>query len=572
VRNQARAGDFSVHVIAGSNSVLLAMDCEPAAKTDLLGFAIGVSRDCGERRWLRGFKFFEALVPDPRPGERRSTRDHPIQSFLWGDYSAEPGERYEYTIRPLYLPQDGDLANLRPGIDLTVEVRTEPADRGRHAVFFNRGAVPSQAFADRFGNSVPDEEDVNAPEVRWLSRGLLEAALAFIGQARGPRFALRAAVYEFRYRPVIDALAMAAGSGADVRIVYEAGSSTEGGVTRPTSVARGNEEAIVAFGFDRDLLVPRRNRREIPHNKFIVLLDNGRPVEVWTGSTNITGSGFLGQSNVGHIVRDEAVAAEFLVYWEQLAADPAIDPMQAWCSARTPEPPEVLPGGITTIFSPRERSRMLDWYGRRIEGANQTVMLTAAFGVTERLARYFDNDRDFLRFLLMERSNSKPETQAMLERDRDTRIAIGPTLNRDAIALQLEGANLDVWFREAHYRDRGGGHVFYVHTKILAVDPLGENPLICTGSANFSPASLLDNDENMLLIAADRHVADIYTTEFFRLFNHLYFRYVAQETAKRGAGDVSRIVFLDPTDGWAESSFRQGTYHHRRRELFRAPP
>jgi phosphatidylserine/phosphatidylglycerophosphate/cardiolipin synthase-like enzyme len=215
---------------------------------------------------------------------------------------------------------------------------------------------------------------------------------------------------------------------------------------------------------------------------------------------------------------------------------------------------------------------MLDWYGGRAFDAGQTVMLTSAFGVTERLANYFDNDRDFLRFLLMERPNAKPETQALLTRDRDTVVAIGPDLNKDAVALQLEGHELDVWLRERHFRERNGGHVFYIHTKLMAIDILTDDPMVFTGSANFSPASLLDNDENMVLVRGNTAVADVYLAEFFRLFNHLYFRYVAQETAKRNAGDPNRIVFLEPDDSWSDASYEPDRYHFRRRELFGVSP
>jgi phosphatidylserine/phosphatidylglycerophosphate/cardiolipin synthase-like enzyme len=164
------------------------------------------------------------------------------------------------------------------------------------------------------------------------------------------------------------------------------------------------------------------------------------------------------------------------------------------------------------------------------------------------------------------------QAQTSLQRDRDTQIAIGPDLNKDAIALELEGHELDVWLKERHYRDRGGGHVFYVHTKIMCIDLLTDDPLVFTGSANFSPPSLLDNDENMVLIRGERSVADIYLTEFFRLFNHFYFRYVAQETAKRNRGDANEIVFLEEDDCWTDASYTPGRYHCRRRELFGVSP
>ena len=157
----------------------------------------------------------------------------------------------------------------------------------------------------------------------------------------------------------------------------------------------------------------------------------------------------------------------------------------------------------------------------------------------------------------------------MLERDRDTQIALGASLNRDAIELELGGHRLDEWFREEeHYRRVG--HIFYVHTKIMLIDVLTDDPLVFTGSANFSPNSLLANDENMLLIRGDTAVADVYVTEFLRLFNHFYFRHIAQTLAREGSGDPTKAVFLDPTDGWVDRHFRSGTYHCRRRELFRA--
>ncbi len=569
MRAFSQANGVSVHAVAGTNCVLLAMDAEPAARQNLKGFAIKKKHSgSGNGRWLRGFKFFEDVVPDPKPGETRSTLEHPIQSFLWGNYSAEPDRNYTYTIRPMY----GDPGNLTPGEDIKIDVSTESNDSGRHAIFFNRGAIPSQKFANTFGNHGPvDQNDPTADDVRWLSRGLLQAALDFIKQARGSRFELRVAVYEFSYAPILDAFREAAASGSKVSVIYEAGQIKKKGVLQDTSTTVGNRKAIENAHLENQqnlTLIKRTNRRSIPHNKFIVLLENGHPIQVWTGSTNFTPSGFLGQTNVGHIVRDENIAAAYLKYWTELKSNPLPDPFQEWCSVNFPYPGDDLPPeGITPIFSPRERSKMLGWYGDRIEEAAQTVMLTAAFGVTRKLAERFDNDKDYLRFLLMERRNRSDETQAMLERDRDTRIALGSALNKDAIKLGLDGHRLDEWYKEEeHYRKKG--HIFYVHTKILLVDIMSDDPLIFSGSANFSTASLLSNDENMLLIRGDKAVADTYVTEFLRLFNHFYFRHISQKLAREGRNDPTKAAFLDPTDGWVKRHFKAGSYHSRRRVLF----
>jgi phosphatidylserine/phosphatidylglycerophosphate/cardiolipin synthase-like enzyme len=70
------------------------------------------------------------------------------------------------------------------------------------------------------------------------------------------------------------------------------------------------------------------------------------------------------------------------------------------------------------------------------------------------------------------------------------------------------------------------------------MDPLGDDPIVVTGSANFSEASTNDNDENMLLVRGNLRVADLYFTEFNCLFNHYYFRSVTEATANaREAGE-----------------------------------
>ena len=76
----------------------------------------------------------------------------------------------------------------------------------------------------------------------------------------------------------------------------------------------------------------------------------------------------------------------------------------------------------------------------------------------------------------------------------------------------------------------------------------------------------------MVLIRGDTSVADIYLAESFRLFNHLFFRYVAQQTARAEAqGDPGEIAFLEDTS-WSDASFTPGRYHFLRRELLGVPP
>lgn len=150
--------------------------------------------------------------------------------------------------------------------------------------------------------------------------------------------------------------------------------------------------------------------------------------------------------------------------------------------------------------------------------------------------------------------------------DRDLQISYGAVLGalteskngKTIFKRTAQSSALEEWYlNEEHTRSKG--NIFFVNTKYPLIDPLSDDPLICTGSANFSENSLTSNDENMLLIRGSTRVADIYMTEFDRLFRHFYFRDVANETAaKLKKGKRPKKVFLDETDKWT------GEYFYRR--------
>ena len=73
-------------------------------------------------------------------------------------------------------------------LDVTTEMEGDQppdaaADGIRHDIFFNRGVIGSQAYAREFGNREPDAENPRSKEMKWLSRGLFEALVRFIGLA-----------------------------------------------------------------------------------------------------------------------------------------------------------------------------------------------------------------------------------------------------------------------------------------------------------------------------------------------------------------------------------------------------
>lgn len=569
MRKKARKGPLSVHAIAGSYVTLLGIDMDEASTEGVLGFAIeriDHSRD-DRRDWLAGFKTFADLNV-PR-GRLVSTNEHPIQSFHWCDFTTRKNHEYTYRV----VAMRGRPGALEEGEDVSVRIQMENEDKGRHAVYFNRGVAGSQAYVRKFGNrrpdAVPDRE-----AFRWLSRGLFKAMLDFIGQAEGADYALRACVYEFRQGGVLKAFRKAKESGADVRIIFDDRQVINQAKPDKSKVqpSMDNREAIETFDLD-EVVIPRQaDPNAISHNKFIILLKRNEagefmPQEVWTGSTNMTDGGIFGHSNVGHIVRDPEVAGQYLKYWEKLSSDPAMarkkaeDQIRPWNDENFPVPDdEPRPNSVAAIFSPRSSLRALEWYAERMDAAQTAVFLTAAFGVTDVFEEVFAEDKDYLRYLLLEKEDNNMET---LRRDPDNRIAVGNVLGNNAF---------EDWLRERFQAEQLTGlnrNVKFIHTKYMLIDPLSDDPVVITGSANFSDASTRRNDENMLVIRGDTRVADIYLGEFMRLFNHFYFRFVVAGEGGFDAEEDGRPVSqLIPDDTWRLPYFEEGTVKQKERSYF----
>ena len=102
----------------------------------------------------------------------------------------------------------------------------------------------------------------------------------------------------------------------------------------------------------------------------------------------------------------------------------------------------------------------------------------------------------------------------------------------------------------------------------MLVDPLGKNPVVITGSANFSEASTNTNNENMIVIRRNQRVADIYLGEFMRLHTHYAFREAVAIAKEKGETDF-QPNFLKSTDAWQDDGyFKDGNQRFLRRQYF----
>jgi phosphatidylserine/phosphatidylglycerophosphate/cardiolipin synthase-like enzyme len=530
--------------IAGTHVVLLGWDMAEESSQGVLGFAIHRTDFTeNEAYWLKGTKVFKETDPILGPGGQVSTRDHPIQGFTWSDFTAKPGHTYTYRVIALR----GSPADLHEEERVKVTVTTESEDNGIHEVWFNRGAAASQEYARRFMNEKPSV--VGEPAYRWLSRGLQEAMSDFIGQANSPEWGLRVAAYQFTYPRILEALHQAKVHGADVQILYDA---------RDPLVAGQNKKAA-AKAHITDLCLERSaDPNKIAHNKFMVLLHNAQPVAVWTGSTNFTEGGIFGHSNVGHVVRNPTVAQKYLEYWERLHDNPLASDLRPWVGDNTPTPEvgDRPAEGTSAIFSPRSGLKMLDWYADLAASASNLLCMTFAFGINQRFYPIFEAPTPGLRYALMDSEGSQDDAKQQVLALRKK------AYNRFAVGSFLPINRFDHWLRET--LTGLNEHARFIHTKFMLVDPLGDDPIVVTGSANFSDASTRDNDENMLVVRGDQGVADIYLTEYMRLWNHYAFR---EWAADQKDPTVASPAYLSSDDLW-RIRYYGDTERSRQRMIF----
>lgn len=573
MRFREHSGSGDVVAVTGVNTASFALLTTPATNDGLLGFAVEREDPVeNEKFFMPGYKVFKSVMPNPPQNVHVSTDEQPVQSFLWDDFTLKPDRDYTYSFYPL----KGSPKNLdRSTAPLTVTIHSEPLlTDSEHDVFFNRGVAASQAYERKFGSTPIDKLDdaTKAEAIQWLSRDLGAMLLEFIKRAE-PGDRLLGCFYEFSYRPATDALLDALGCGVDVQIIVDL-KDNAAKFPRSENLDELNRSKFPAQNYTARTARPNA----IAHNKFMVLIRGGQPVQVWTGSTNLTLGGVAGQTNVGHWLRNPAVAQKYADYWDLLKTDPggtADDSsaekkeknaaFQAAVEQLSEAPADLhdLPEGTTALFSPRPTASLLTSYAQLLDTAEHQGCITLAFGIADVFKTLLtDNtDRSALIFALLERQD-EPNP-----RSHKPFIRINSTNNvYEAWGSYIEEP-VHQWVRETTTGALGlNAHVHYVHSKFMLVDPLGADPVVVTGSANFSDASTRVNDENMLAIRGSYRAADIYFTEFNRLFNHYYFRSVME--ARHGHdSDQGASLFLDETPDW-QQKYAVGKIRRKRLDVF----
>lgn len=236
----------------------------------------------------------------------------------------------------------------------------------------------------------------------------------------------------------------------------------------------------------------------IMHNKFVIIDANSPyPLDafVWTGSTNFTAQQMNSDANNVIIFQDQTLAKAFQLEFEEMWGDTGMVPNKTnakFGSAKTDNVPHIYNVGGSTVelyFSPSD-------------GTNSKII--NAIGSA-------NNDLQFATMLITR---------------NDIAVAIASEVSSGVHCLGLvdDSSSTSTWNTLkagmwsgalADYSPSAG----IMHHKYLIVDQSnpGSDPLVVTGSHNWSTSAETVNDENTVIIH-DATIANLYYQEFVRRF------------------------------------------------------
>lgn len=549
---EASAGAVSVRSYASPTLVLLAYDW-PAGngREDFLGFAIQRTPGFGGEAasWLPNRIGFDGPKPDQSDFP---SREAPIQKFYWWDARIDTKDRgttFSYRVVP--VTGSPDALDLMDAAATTIEVRIPQVEENGITTHFNRAVVSSQAFSKQFPDLTTASQQKAARA--WLGNGMEQAVPQFLDRAAGKD--IEGAIYHL----------------TDATWIIPAFQHYGGAISLAYNQTSKDHASDAAMKQLEDAGRPAqsfaaRTHASIMHNKFLVRVGAGDHAEaVLAGSANFTSEGLSAQANVLHAFESPDLARLYLDRKRLLDGDPRLAQTQreqtGWSDELT-----VGDASIRVFFPPEPNNSRdsLDTVVKAIQAAEHSVLL-CAFDPTDKDlldAVFAASDAGRMMLALVNRVPAQAPGGDPGRADVAAKIAI---LDRASKSQEITGFGAfdakDTPTGFAPERVLWPGEnpkiMVRVHHKFVVIDAEGDNPVVFTGSANFSGNSLHHNDENLIQISKCPRIAAIYLAEFLRLFEHY---------RARVKSDDPRTFKLALDHGWSTKYFAAGSPESKARK------
>lgn len=484
------------------------------------------------------------------PNQRQPSNVWPFQRYNWTDHEVGFNDVAQYRIVPM-VGAPGALTARIEWASEWAEVRAVQPANGSLSCFFNRPMAASPWMAritaehdiTTSSKLVKEVAKVDSGYLRDFCGGTLIYALRnLFDYADGnPNVHLYAALFELEDEEIVQRFCALA---KRAHIVLSNGSAKD---SEPDAneVGRKLVHHAGCQVIDRMTSVPG-HVGDLGHNKFIVIVENETPVRVWTGSTNLTPTGLFTQINNAILIESGELATQYLAQWDALAAAQSDVPSTLKKKNPAPGPGAASPANIQPWFTPTVKQADL----RRL----QTLVEEARDGIL--FLSFMPGPKGPVLDILEERAAGKFVRGVVNQfvggaKGRLVAELVGGSnadpLDLDAINPRGIKQQFAFW---AHEFTRGGKISVLVHSKVMCIDPFGDNPIVVTGSHNFSSLASESNDENFLIIEGDKALAQSYAAHIISVYNHYRWR---QYVASTLAADKQPWQKLDDKPGWQNS-------------------
>jgi phosphatidylserine/phosphatidylglycerophosphate/cardiolipin synthase-like enzyme len=521
---------------------------------DCIGFAIRreLERDGKTHaKWLDNFVGFAG--EEHEIGERRPSTVWPFQGFTWTDHELDAGDSARYRVVPVLRGESGELKRADGLRSDWAEGRKRSS---RYLPFFNRGYVMSQFMAhylertgqslSEFKETIGDEDDRTIRQ--FLSGDLRVEMLELLATTRTRGGEIYAALYELDDPELIDALVAL---GQRAHIVLSNGSIKPRDGEKSAAARKRDQNAtgrarLLAGAVDVEASNRFISPGHLGHNKFVVFTDaKGKAKTAWSGSTNWTPTGLCTQLNNGLLIRDEAIAGEYLQQWRRLREAGSEFPKSLVDSNSQAKQPR----RDATVWFTRTRGQVdLAALREVIDGAESGLIflmfMPGEKGILKDVRRRQQESDLYIRGVVSELPDPQDESKV-----EATFLSGGKAESHRLDVIQPEGRPHPIawWAAEAtHHEFTSQVGFAIIHSKVLVADPFSTKAVVVTGSHNFSTSASGENDENFLIIRGDRALAEAYTVNVFSAWRHYRAR-VAEGNPWPG---------LSKDEGWMPGSLR----------------
>ncbi len=388
-------------------------------------------------------------------------------------------------------------------------------------------------------------------------------------------------------------------------ILCTAGKDSEGNWDTTNSEAREKLGPLMGKRLQNRMF---NNSGHIGHNKFAVLVVNGKPAAVWTGSTNWTPTGLCGQTNNTILLKTHDAADAYLRYWKRLHDDELPDPEPLSAPNNNNQGPELRQADMRpdSVSADNGKTQIELWFSPNTEKTGSPKTRTVPPDL-EVVFEHLRNAKKAIFFLVFNPGRTSAEGEdvntvvsATIDFGRhDPKLIVmgaisdptavpgyeapprDPDKKKDKSKPKIpppaifspNGAPKVLMIRAAAVRDLIGdfqqellsaGNAI-IHDKIVVIDPLSETEcVVITGSHNLGFKASYANDENMVIVRGNQRLAQAYAVHVMDVYDHFKFRAVLEQQAREAMLKNKKLKrpvgkgFLNIDDVWQDPYFSGG--------------